>query len=252
MASSSFILTAAMKDFFFDRDNVRAILDWRNLKALERAGQWARTTAINSMRDIPATKLADKRRAEEDGLLSVGLFGYEPSPQGKPPYAITGHPWIKSGMMDIFDPTSKTMVVGPLFMQRRHNVPRILEEGGPTTIRNPRRTYRKIGSGGEIELGRRTGGTTTKRNTPVQGLSQIVTYIKIRTQKQADRANRLNEALYGATNIPITIHPHPFMAPTMEKLAPRLDKMWDEAYRLPDGGVPFRQRYENQGNFRFS
>ena len=64
---------------------------------------------------------------------------------------------------------------------------------------------------------------TTKRTTD----GKWVTYTKLTTQAQADRANRLNEELYGPEYIggkPIAARP--YMGPALRAEMPNLPALW--------------------------
>ncbi len=80
----------------------------------------------------------------------------------------------------------------------------------------------KSGGGGEIRIdGPR--GKTTKRTTD----GKWVTYTKLTTQAQADRANRLNEELYGPEYIGgKPIDARPYMGPALRAEMPNLPALW--------------------------
>lgn len=63
-------------------------------------------------------------------------------------------------------------------------------------IPNPLRSVREVGGGGEVRIGG-TSANTTEDITDWKGRTQSVTYARIRTARQAVRANRLNEQLFG-------------------------------------------------------
>ena len=89
-------------------------------------------------------------------------------------------------------------------------------------IRNKRRALRKVGHGGEIAIG--AAARWRGANTNADGIP--VVYIKLRTQAQADRANRLNEQLYGPLYRIAYIDPRPFMGPALAQVQPSLSSLW--------------------------
>ena len=78
--------------------------------------------------------------------------------------------------------------------------------------KNQRRRQRRVGGAGEIRIGGFRGKATKKTKG-----GQWVTYTKLVTQAQADRANRLNEELYGPETIGgRRIEPRPYMGPALK------------------------------------
>ena len=117
------------------------------------------------------------------------------------------------------------MVIGPVRLSSRVNVPALHEFGGRVVLKNPRRRARKVGSGGEIRIGGRACRTTK----PVQdrhGSTVHVTYVRLRTAAQVARANDLNEALYGPASYMATYAPRPYMGPALAAVQPGLARMW--------------------------
>jgi hypothetical protein len=58
-----------------------------------------------------------------------------------------------------------------------------------------------------------------------------VSYALIRTQNEADHADRLNEMLYGPQYRDVQVPPHPFMGPALTKSLPRIPNMWSSSVR---------------------
>jgi hypothetical protein len=127
-----------------------------------------------------------------------------------------------------FDQQSRSLVVGPTPFRGAAVVPRALELGGSTAgHKNPLRRMRRVGDGGEIRIGG-IAGKTTKKNR----FGAMVTYALIRTQAQAERANRLQEELYGPFMIgPTTIAPRPYMGPALTENLPKLPPLWASSVR---------------------
>jgi hypothetical protein len=102
-------------------------------------------------------------------------------------------------------------------------VPPTLEFGGPSVVKkNPRRRERRPGGAGEIRIGG-PRSKTTKRTRD----GKWVTYTKLTTQAQADRANQLNEELYGPEYIGgKQIEARPYMGPALRAETPNLPAIW--------------------------
>lgn len=59
-----------------------------------------------------------------------------------------------------------------------------------------------------------------------------VTYAKLFTAAQVDRANLLNAELYGPEFIPgVRIEPRPYMGPAYTKETPKLPQMWQDSIK---------------------
>ena len=127
-----------------------------------------------------------------------------------------------------FDTTSRSVVVGPTPLGAVGTVPPTLEYGGPGPVRrNPRRRHRKVGDGGEIRIGGPLSGTT--KRTPE---GKWVTYTRLTTGAQAERANRLNEELYGPEYIGgKRIEARPYMGPALRAEMPALPTLWSNSVR---------------------
>ena len=216
---STFNLTFAAKAFFLDSPRIEALLDAATRKNLMHAGGKVRTIARRSMRYVTAAK-------EQERLIRLGLRKRLRDPQaskpGEPPRAIRPHPWIREHLLFAYDPAGQMVVVGPVGFAAGSRAPAVLEHGGRTRIRNKRRALRKVGHGGEIAIGAQARWRGAKTNA--DGIP--VVYITLRTQAQADRANRLNEQLYGPLYRIAYIEPRPFMAPALSQVQPSLPGLW--------------------------
>lgn len=149
------------------------------------------------------------------------------SPAGSPPSAHTE--FLKGRILYAYDERMQDVVIGPeRIAGMTGNVPAVLEYGGTVARRrNTRRRIRQVGGGGEIQVGR---GGKTIRHTLLGDVA--VTYIRLRTGPQADRANRLNEELYGPEFIPTHYQAaRPFMGPALEQEAPKLSRLWAGSIR---------------------
>ena len=217
---STFNLTFAAKAFFLDSPRIEALLDAATRKNLMHAGGKVRTIARRSMRYVTAAK-------EQERLIRLGLRKRLNDPQasrpGEPPRAIRPHPWIREHLLFAYDPASQVVVVGPVGFAAGSGAPAILEHGGRTRIRNKRRILRKVGHGGEIAVGAQAAKYCSAK-TNADGAP--VVYIRLCTQAQADRANRLNEQLYGPLYRIAYIEPRPFMGPALSQVQPSLPGLW--------------------------
>lgn len=206
----------ATTKWFFNRDEVKRRMDRGTHKALSRFGAVVMRTARGSIRPAMAENSKRRKRAAKPR---------PPSLPGSPPVNRTG--LLRDHILFAYDPQKKSVVIGPELLSRSSMAQKRLEFGGTGSAhKNPRRRLRKIGQGGEIRVfGRRS--KTTKNTTIVQAaatsrllgtVQRPVTYCKIRTQAQADRANRINEELYGPATLPAaSIAPRPYMAPAFQK-----------------------------------
>ena len=104
-----------VKKLFFDRDVVIRAMDDATRRALSKAGAFVRTAAQSSMRS--------RKKASEPG---------------KPPSA-HGNPLLKRLLFFSYDPSSKSVVVGPTPFGKG-NAPELNEFGGSTTIVSHGRT----------------------------------------------------------------------------------------------------------------
>ena len=223
MPHAGFNLTWNVKNWFFDRERVRSVLRITTHGALAKAGALVRTIARRSMRYV--TNLAEQQRQIAAGERKRLSGEPAPSAPGTPPRAVRPHPWIRQHLYYAYDPGRGSVVIGPVRLSSRTNVPALHEFGGTVMVRNKRRRVRKIGSGGEIRIGGRACRTTK----PVQnrhGNMVQVTYVRLRSAAQVARANDLNEALYGPASYVATYLPRPYMGPALVAVEPALARLW--------------------------
>lgn len=182
------------KNFFFDATDLLSAADRARAESLERGAKTVRLIARRSMRK------SDK-----------------PSKPGRPPSARTDR---KRGMqlrdktLAIYDPSTRTAVVGPAQLSGgRAVVPSLLERGG--TIPPARRVKRRIGGGGPIEL---LSGSSTRRGAKAiarDPLGRKAVYIKLLTNRQVARATYLEDVIYDVRYARVAARP--YMAPALEK-----------------------------------
>jgi hypothetical protein len=187
-----------MKAVFFDRRAVMDAVGRANQKLLSRAGAFIQRRAKSLIRK--------RKRA---------------SNPGEPPSSHVGT--LRNLIYFGYDTANESVVIGPLPLGAIGIVPPTLEYGGESHARrNPRRKFRTIGDGGEIRIGGRQS-ITTKRNKD----GKFVTYAKLNTQAQADRANQLNAELYGPETMGGGhIGPRPYMGPAFIAEQPNLPVLW--------------------------
>ncbi|MEQ8789454.1 MAG: hypothetical protein RIC55_24380 [Pirellulaceae bacterium] len=113
---SSFGLSMRVKQHFFDRKKVRDQTDRAERKVLSRAGAFIRRRARSSIR----------RRKKS-------------SKPGQPPSAhVRGNAGIKN-ILFAYDERSRSVVVGPVKLNgKAGDAPRVLEEGGTTSLQRRR------------------------------------------------------------------------------------------------------------------
>jgi hypothetical protein len=184
------------KSMFFDRRAVQEACDRGTRQVLSKFGAYVRTSAKSSIRR--------RKKASEPG---------------HPPSSHTG--LLKKFIFFGYDTVAKSVVIGPTLLARRSGeAPEALEYGGYVRSRLARKIHRRIGSGGEIRF---DGPTcrTTKRNR----FGANVTYIKIRTQSQADRANQLQSQLYDSAGM-VQIAARPYMHPAFDLNKSKLPALW--------------------------
>lgn len=190
---------------FFDRRPVVAAVERAGQRALVRTVGKLRLIAQRSMRYVSVPKSGKPRQV---------------APPGQPPRAVRPHPWLRRHLYYTWDPSTKSAVVGPALFGPGTGAPKVQEFGGRVTIRNPRRKHRRVGDGGELDIG--GSGATSKPAFNWRGEKITVRYGLLRTQAQATRANEINAWLYGQESFAANIEPRPYMGPALEKTLPQL------------------------------
>jgi hypothetical protein len=197
---------------FFDQPVVIRVMDKATARVFNRFGATTRLTARHSIR-------------------KVGKKGKASLP-GQPPKSRKG--FLRDHIYYSFNPQTKSVVIGAALFARSSWAQKTLEHGGSVRQRNPQRRIRKIGSGGEIRI------KTTLVHQGFKNLAgdyssefeeeDTVIYCRLHTQAQADRANRLNEELYGPMELPaVNIAARPYMAPAFEITKEKLPAFWENA-----------------------
>ena len=198
-------IAAQVTRSFFDRRAVIDRIGRAKATVLSKAGAFVRRAAKGKIR-----------------------YAKSASKPGSPPHA---HESKKSGkdsplrelIYFAYDQQTNSVVIGPTPFHGTAIVPRVLELGGTAPgHKNPLRRLRRVGDGGEIRLDG-PAGRTTKKNR----FGAMVTYATLRTSAQADRANRLQEELYGPLVVgPVSIAARPYMGPALQENLPKLPPLW--------------------------
>jgi hypothetical protein len=228
-----------VKHMFFDRAKVQGAMDGATHEAMWRACRFIRKRAQTSM---PYVTSADEQERQAAEGKRKKVTAYKASQPGQPPRAVRPHPWIRQNLLYYYNRNRKQAVIGPVGFPGS-TAPRDLEFGGRVVIRNRRRRIRRLGDGGEVRVGdssagrdsmgrfRAAGGRTSKPSIDLNGITVLVTYALLRTQRMVDRANRLNEQLYGPLQATRTVAPRPYMGPALLAEAANLPRLWHNSIR---------------------
>ena len=233
MASPSFDLSFKVKNLFFDKAAVKAMMDGKTAAALNRAGGWIKVTAQRSMRYVTSLgRQQGQMQRGERKRLNVPM----PSAPGEPPHAIRGHSYIRDFLFYGYDPARHSVVVGPVRLPGTVvGVPALHEYGGTQTLKARKVRVFVAGKYGPIRVGGRPGMTSrtvyNARGWPVQ-----VTFARLSTAAQVDAANRIEIELAttpagvkpGETYL-ARYAPRPFMAPALAKARSSLPQFWAAA-----------------------
>ena len=206
--------------YFFDRRAVRQAMDKTTHKAMEKGAARIRQRARRSMRYV--TDPAARKRASAKGRAV--------SSPGQPPRAVKPHPFVREYLFYFYDPRAQQAVIGPAGFGRSSGAPHTLEFGGRVRIRNRRRLKRTLGGGGEVRVGG-PGCRTTKPAVDQMERTVQVTYARLVSQEMVDRADRLNEELYGPRFVMRTMAARPYMGPALAAETPALSALWASSVR---------------------
>lgn len=216
------------KGMFFDRKVVVDQLDESTRKAMASVGAFARRVARNSIKRKGAARKPPKRegtKAYERWLMEQR--NRPRSPAGSPPFQHTTSPIVAPRNVQFAFDGKRSVVVGMVGVRRRGGggrpAPHEIEFGSEQLTYQPRARVRKIGDGGEVEIGRRAGGTTkTAFGTSMGTVS--VTYATLQTSAQVDRANQINRQLYGQPVVRTTTAPRPVTGPAFGAAVKRFEQ----------------------------
>ena len=188
---------------FFDRQAVVEAVGRANAKVLSKAGAFIQRRAKSSIR---------KRKRVSD--------------PGQPPSSHVGT--LRNLIYFSFDPPTRSVVVGPTPLGSTGIVPPVLEYGGQAPRR--RTPAGASGSWAAPAKSASTGQRLARRKKNRDG--KLVTYARLQTTDQVDRANRLNEELYGPEFVGGNrIEARPYMGPALQKEMPSLPALWANSIR---------------------
>lgn len=198
------------KGFFFDKPAVRDAMDRATVRVFSRFGATVRLTARRSIRKI-------------------GKKG-EASKPGQPPKSRTG--LLREHIYYAYDKQSRSVVIGAALLNRSTWAQRNLESGATIRKKNPRRRTRKLGGVGEMRIvSAGHAGGRNERGQFVKAQEANVAYTRLTTAAQVDRANRLNEELYGPAEITAHLAPRPYMAPAFAVGKEKLPALWENSLK---------------------
>jgi len=204
------VSASAVARMSLDLDAVRKLVDRQGLRALSVLGAVARREAQRLIR----------RRLR-------------PSRPGEPPSSPTGR--LKRTIAYAVDRATRSVVIGPIYIQRG-DVPRTLEQGGMSRT-DPRWTPARVGTYAPIRYartreqigGRRQWAVLGTRYQQGAGTSRVKWWTArtlIRTQAQADRANRILETILGPQGgRTVYIAPRPYMSRALAHVLSRAESI---------------------------
>jgi len=152
----------------------------------------------------------------------------QPSKPGEPPSSPTGT--LKRTIVYGFDPSTRSVVVGPYRTRSKVNVPHVLECGG-YVITATDWTPAEVGKHAPIRIARTQSGLGGNKRTKTLGRKgggrQIywVARAKIKTEAQAERANKLLTEMHGprTSHRLVKIAPRPYMSKAFRNILPRTE-----------------------------
>jgi len=219
-------LNARVKDFFFDRENVRKRLRKKKLNALKKAGALSRKI----IRRKPRKRKRKSRPGETPSVHTDSKFA------------------TLKNVQFAYDPSSDGVVVGPIKIGSENAepgavpAPQALEYGGGSTA-NPSYRKMKLGKSGPAEVDRqrgdktinrgRRGGSSEKDVVVWDGQFDVrdrkVVFMKLKTAAQVAKAQKLHDELWGPKYLKSDIAPRPFVAPAMQEAAPDYPELYAKA-----------------------
>lgn len=138
--------------FFFDREMVVKQLNRSEKSRLSMAGAYVRRSARSSMRKARRKRVSELRddertayfaavdRAKAAGRKPPRIWYFAHSKPGEPPRSIFD--LVRSHLYFVYDPASRSVVVGPAKLNgSTGSVPAVLEHGGTTTNSRGRSVY---------------------------------------------------------------------------------------------------------------
>lgn len=192
----------AAKGLFLDREVVSRDVDRTTAKALAKAGAWIRATARNSIRSVPAS----------------ARFTAPASRPGEPPRSRVGN--LKRFLFFVYEPDSRSVVVGPARIARATGAPATLEFGGTSGIAARRARARRVGERGEVEIVPTSRSARSGARPATDAFGRAVPGVFVRramlsTPAMAARSTRIAARLRGGPR-KVRVEARPYMRPALD------------------------------------
>lgn len=209
------IVSVQFKRSFFDRALVQREVDPKLRAGMNRFGGYVRRTARSSIKRRGAARPAPKNRSGKAYQVWLAEQASRPrSSPGSAPFQHTAHPVVNPKNIQYAWDGKASVIIGMVGLRRGRGrpVPHEIEFGSTQLTYNPRARVRKIGDGGEVEIGRKVGGTTKVAYRTRLG-DVAVSYALLRTEPQVALANQINRQLYGEPTQSTKTEPRPVITP---------------------------------------
>ena len=222
-----FGLDVKWKELFFDRESVADPVLAESRKALLRLGSYTRRVARNAIKVKGAARKAPKPGTRAYDKWEKERFEKPRSKPGQAPFQHTSNAKLYPRNIWFARDGLDSVVIGmAAFNARAVPIPAAIEFGEKKTQRNPRRRLRKVGGAGEIRIDGRKSRTNKIAPRTLRG-SVAVTYAKLKTQAQADRANQLNQELYGDERQTFETAERPVIGPALAAASLKFDAAFE-------------------------
>lgn len=220
------MVTASIKEHFFDREVVQKQMDKTARAGLSRMGGYMRRVARSSIKKKGLARKPPKGSKAYDRWLDE----QRNRPRSKP-----GDPVFQHSDHSLLNPRNilygwdgrDSIIIGMMGYSSRFAkagaVPHQVEFGSSNLVENPRRRDRVLGGVGEVRVGGNVS-RATKRAAKTRLGDVMVTYAKLRTTKQVAAANAINERLYGPDEVPVKTAARPVMGPALAKTIAKFDE----------------------------
>jgi len=210
MAGSFSITLDEFKGGFLNRNTIRSLVDARKAAIARATGEQVRRRLSRTMPKARPIAMGSVERQERQLPSGVRLYAPNPSP-GIPRIRIAKRSTSLQNLsrpewMVDNDASPNRVIIGPVKLSDPP-APKLLETGG-TKLSRTRRRVRRIGGGGEIRVNRGVYNSSSGRQRfgklspsmatayPDTGGIAKVVYIRLRTQKQVERAQTINDSMY--------------------------------------------------------
>ncbi len=200
--SQGLITVEAAKSNFFDRALVQNAIGKERAGALAKSAAFVRTDmrrSIKPSRRLRLDEMPDEMRAQYKGRPAKDRPLASSAP-GEAPRGRTKR--LKGSILFAFDSRSKSALVGParLPSSRSPHAPRVLEEGGQSTVLVPNRRTKKSG------------------RKPTE--AQFAGFKKAQENGKLEKSTQPRSML----EIPVTVNPRPYVGPALRKNLNRIPR----------------------------